>query len=247
MTEEEWFACERHWLLLVLHLQTECKLFRRKRGRRKMRLLACTCCRRAWRYFSNPLTQEALEVSERFADGLVNEELRRDAEGKATLAAHTFWEASEQMEGAEWRKTRQLHSAAAGVQQTLASGPLFETTWNAISSIANILGQYGDDTSSWDEKWLIEMVTLVRELFGNPFRPITINPNWLTHTVRNLAQVAYEERILPLGELDTARLAILADALEESGCDNEDVLGHLRSRSPHVRGCHVVDLILGRD
>jgi hypothetical protein len=49
-----------------------------------------------------------------------------------------------------------------------------------------------------------------------------------------------------VGTLDNTRLAVLADALEESGCTSEDVLGHLRGPGPHVRGCWVVDLCLGR-
>jgi predicted DNA-binding WGR domain protein len=62
-----------------------------------------------------------------------------------------------------------------------------------------------------------------------------------------LAQAAYEERIMPSGELDPARLAVLSDALEEAGCDNPDILAHLRSLGPHVRGCWVVDLLLGKE
>ena len=83
-------------------------------------------------------------------------------------------------------------------------------------------------------------------LFSNPFRPISIDPAWLTDTVTNLATVAYEERNLPSGELDPVRLAVLSDALEESGCNNADMLRHLRGPGPHVRGCWVVDLLLGK-
>jgi hypothetical protein len=88
---------------------------------------------------------------------------------------------------------------------------------------------------------------ILREIFNNPFRPITINPAWLTPTVNNLATVAYEEHALPSGELDTARLSVLADALEEAGCTDTDILGHLRSPGPHVRGCWAVDLLLGKE
>ncbi len=69
-------------------------------------------------------------------------------------------------------------------------------------------------------------------------------PAWLTPTVTSLAIAAYEERSLPSGELDTARLAILADALEDAECDNTDILTHLRGPGPHVRGCWPVDLCL---
>jgi hypothetical protein len=64
--------------------------------------------------------------------------------------------------------------------------------------------------------------------------------------VVRLAQAAYEERHLPAGTLDDGRLAVLADALEEAGCTDTDIVGHLRGPGPHVRGCWPVDLCLGK-
>jgi hypothetical protein len=71
--------------------------------------------------------------------------------------------------------------------------------------------------------------------------------NWHDGTVRRIAQAIYDERRLPAGTLDTGRLAILADALLDAGCDNEELLQHCRSAGPHVRGCWAVDLILGKE
>jgi hypothetical protein len=88
---------------------------------------------------------------------------------------------------------------------------------------------------------------LLRDIDGNPFRTVTVDPSLLTPTVLNLARAAYDDRLLPGGELDNARLAVLADALEEAGCSDGEVLGHLRGPGPHVRGCWVVDLISGRE
>jgi hypothetical protein len=65
--------------------------------------------------------------------------------------------------------------------------------------------------------------------------------------VVKLAQAAYDRRLLPSGELDRVRLAVLADALEVSGCMDADMLGHLREPGPHVRGCFAVDLLLGKE
>ncbi len=62
--------------------------------------------------------------------------------------------------------------------------------------------------------------------------------------VAALAQAAYDERSMPSGELDRHRLGILADALEDAGCANNEILAHLHSPGPHVRGCWVVDLIV---
>ena len=83
------------------------------------------------------------------------------------------------------------------------------------------------------------------ELFGSPFRPVTITPACLTMTILSLAQAAYEHRLLPSGELDLARLAVLADPLEEAGA-HADLVAHLRGPGPHVRGCWAVDLVLGK-
>jgi len=70
---------------------------------------------------------------------------------------------------------------------------------------------------------------------------------WNAGAVRRLAEAAYAERQLPAGALDPARLAVLADALEEAGCTDADILGHLRAAAPHARGCWAVDLLLGKE
>jgi hypothetical protein len=95
-----------------------------------------------------------------------------------------------------------------------------------------------------DEKSFQRM--FINDIVGNPFRPISIDPTWLTPTVLGLAQSAYDNRILTAGMLDPLRLHILADALEEAGCDNTDILAHCRQAGEHVRGCWLVDLLLGK-
>jgi hypothetical protein len=80
---------------------------------------------------------------------------------------------------------------------------------------------------------------LLRDIFGNPFRPVTLDPRWLTSSVLDLGRAIYDERAIE-------RMPILADALMDAGCDNEEVLNHCRGDGPHVRGCWVVDLILGK-
>jgi hypothetical protein len=80
---------------------------------------------------------------------------------------------------------------------------------------------------------------LLRDIFGNPFRPITPNPSWLTSTVVSLANGIYVEKAFD-------RMPILADALQDAGCDNEDILNHCRQPGEHVRGCFVVDSLLGK-
>jgi hypothetical protein len=84
---------------------------------------------------------------------------------------------------------------------------------------------------------------VLRDILGNPFRPLPkVNAAWLAWeggTVPKLAQAAYDERAFD-------RLHVLADALEEAGGTDADLLGHLRGPGPHVRGCWVVDLLLGK-
>ncbi len=91
---------------------------------------------------------------------------------------------------------------------------------------------------------------LVRESFRNPFRPVVLDSAWPTchdGIVPRLAQASYEHRTLPAGTLDNARLAVLADTLEEAGCDNTDILDHCRSGGEHVRGSWVLDALLGKE
>jgi hypothetical protein len=82
----------------------------------------------------------------------------------------------------------------------------------------------------------------LREVFGNPFRRVSLSPAWPAWeggTVVKLAQAIYEERVFD-------RLPVLADALEEAGCDNAELVRHCRQPGEHVRGCWVIDLLTGR-
>jgi hypothetical protein len=81
---------------------------------------------------------------------------------------------------------------------------------------------------------------LLRDIFGNPFRPAALDPAWRTPAVVRSARGIYDEQAFD-------RLPLLADALTEAGCDDPSILGHCRSAGPHVRGCWVVDLVLGRE
>ena len=85
-----------------------------------------------------------------------------------------------------------------------------------------------------------EQTRLLSDIFGNPFRPVTFSPDLRTSTVVALANQMYESR-------DFSAMPILADALQDAGCDNEDVLDHCRGAGPHVRGCWVVDMLLGKE
>jgi hypothetical protein len=92
-----------------------------------------------------------------------------------------------------------------------------------------------DDVPEW-----LRIADFARDIFGNPFRPVTFNPVWRTYTVLALANGIYTERAFD-------RMPMLADALEEAGCENVDILLHCREPGEHVRGCWVVDLVLGKE
>ena len=87
------------------------------------------------------------------------------------------------------------------------------------------------------------MIRLLREAFGNPFRPRRQDPAWLAWNdgaIRKMAQTIYDDRAFD-------RLPLLADALEDAGCTDADILSHCRTPGDHVRGCWVVDLVRSVD
>ena len=85
----------------------------------------------------------------------------------------------------------------------------------------------------------MEQCKLLRCIFGNPFRAVAFSAKWLTPTVTTLAQQMYES-------CDFSTMPILADALQDAGCGNEDILTHCLGPGPHVRACWVVDLVLAK-
>lgn len=99
---------------------------------------------------------------------------------------------------------------------------------------------YRDDDEATAEAEARAALPLARDIFGNPFRPVAFDPRWRTTDVLGIAQGVYEDRAFD-------RLPLLADALMDAGCDDEQVLSHCRSEGPHVRGCFVVDMVLGKD
>jgi hypothetical protein len=191
-----------------------------KASDRKLRLFACACCRRIWHLLNEERYRKAVDVAERFAD--------RQAGADELNSAQADTELVSCMEGSRW--------AAAW---SAACADAWDAAWESLREAAG----WGD--MSKDEQRAV--VPFLRDIIGNPFRPVTITPAGKTPQVVALAQAAYEERELPSGHLDPTRLAVLADALEEAGCDQAAILKHLRGPGPHVRGCWVVDLLLGKE
>lgn len=80
---------------------------------------------------------------------------------------------------------------------------------------------------------------LYRDIVGNPFRPVLFEPEWRTSTVVALARNMYDNR-------EFLAMPLLGDALQDASCENEDILNHCRSENAHVRGCWVVDVVMGK-
>jgi hypothetical protein len=204
-----------------------------KASDRKLRLFGVACCRRIWHLLTDERGRNAVEVAERFADAIATTAERR-------AAAVAAWQWLEETADADSAPYFAMQSAAdcTRINAYLAASEACANVQNAISTVAAYRRLYEDELS--------QLVVMLLDIIGNPFRPVLINPKCLTPTVTSLATAAYEERSLPSGELDTARLAVLADALEEAGCQDQSILDHLRSPGPHVRGCWPLELILGR-
>jgi len=138
-----------------------------------------------------------------------------------------------------WERLDERDRAAVGLNESLADE--FKPHHPAKSLIHPMHWRSGVQTAP---------ANLVREVFGNPFRPAKVDPSWLTWnggTVVKLAEAIYQERELPSGQFDLTRLAVLADALEDAGCTDRAILDHCRQPGEHVRGCWVVDLLLGKE
>jgi hypothetical protein len=234
MTEEDWWKCIDARAMLV------CGLLRT--SPRKLRLFAVACCRACPRLLSDPSHRRDIDLAERFADGAASQQ---------------------ELEAAHLR----VNSLAC----RLNVGDMTEADicqMADVTAVANVISPSGDPAS--DAVWQLrraghdvdrEMVAILHDVFGNPFRPVgfdppawfgpflakvgesahqmlgELNPAWRTPTVVALASQMYQSR-------DFSTMPILADALQETGCDNEDLLNHCHAPGPHVRGCWVVDWVL---
>ena len=108
---------------------------------------------------------------------------------------------------------------------------------------AQIISEAIDSDVEITEGWSFErdqQLLFLRDIFGNPFRSVEIDPRWRTSNVVDLSQAIYQEQAFE-------RMPILADALMDAGCDSEEMLNHCRGDGPHARGCWVVDLLLGKE
>jgi hypothetical protein len=228
MTESEWLEADNPEEMLKVLPK------RRKGAERKLRLFACACCRRVWHLLNDERSRRSVEVAERYADGEADlEELRAVNEQAAEARVHgvaTGWQA--------WNAST-VPSPGPVSESLGACLGFWAAHWASFTDPGGIAGP--------DRAERAAQADLLRDIAGNPFRrrrrPLRGFLSWNGGTIPRLARAAYDERSLPSGKLDGTRLAILADALEEAGCPDADLVAHLRAGGTHVRGCVAVDLL----
>jgi hypothetical protein len=230
--------------------------------RERLRLFACACCRRLW---------HLLDEDHRRAVALLEEHARSPSAGLLREVRMTLRASSKQIEK-DWHALNrydnvvlpevetqaQTHarywaSQAVGRSATRPSSAAqaygiacraagYHDLWQQIHDGRLQLRRVTYDSRVFSLAEAAVQADLLRDIIGDPYRRATASSSWLAWndgTVRKLAQSTDE------GAFD--RLPILADALEEAGCTDEEILAHCRGPGPHVKGCWVVDLLQGRN
>ena len=213
MTEEEW--------LTTRDDPRDMLEFVENASSRKWRLWLCGCARTVWHILAEA-GRAATETAERFADGVATAEELTDALRRAyALVSNTAGEPSPE-DRAIWDALSATYTDPARAFDC--------ALWNfTVFGRGEGCGEYG------------KYCDLVREMYGNPFRPVAFDPAWRTSDVMLLAKGIYAERAFD-------RMPILADALQDTGCDSDALLTHLRdANATHVRGCWALDLVLGKE
>jgi hypothetical protein len=216
MTESEWLACADPINML--------DAVRERVSRRKVALFACACYRRLWPWLTEECQSQVVALERHAAD-----------EQQPDLTDDAFGFAIEAAKAAGPPSIRGAFDAGCSVMfcgyfEILCTAMFEEDEETFEETIA--------DPSFWQEYQIHSR--LLRDILGNPFRPVAVEPRWLNWndgTVSQIAQAIYDERAFD-------RMPILADALEDAGCDNADILRHCREPGEHVRGCWVIDLLL---
>ncbi len=225
---------------MLEHLRTCTSLTTRRRGTRKLRLFACACARRSWDLIQSNEGREALVTAERYADGLAR---RSDLTSAFSALRRRTKPWKDWLDGIGFLTTDPSAFQAAASLIIFSTWPIKERARN-VANEAGLTGRAGMKAvlgAYWGHRrWLCDVF---RDIWGNPFRNVQLARAWLAWNngaVSRIARQIYDERRFE-------SLPILADALEDAGCANQDILSHCRSSVEHVRGCWVVDLLLGKN
>jgi hypothetical protein len=216
MTEAEWLTGgSADWMV-------ECSLIATKE--RKQRLFAVACCRRHARLLTEKAAK-AVDAAESYADDLIK--------FQQMILCHEAVE----VDGLEGH----YHDLAKAAKAASFGGANDADAWRTAGWVAEAFGTVTNYVLVPSETELAAQVALVRDIFGNPFRPVAFSPAWRTDTAVAIARQMYDSR-------DFGAMPILADALQDARCEDEHILSHCRdANATHVRGCWVVDLVLGKE
>jgi hypothetical protein len=215
MTDAEWSNCSEP--------DTPLLLLRGKLSDRKLRLFSCACCRRLWHLLDSQ-AQDLVDVYERHLDGLVTPSV-------LAIAKARHQESVGRMNASY---------IAANTVTAATAGAAWAAAWNVVGEARRALRHCSRRPDSHEPR---EQVTLFREIFGNPFRPVTFDPairEWNGGTAVALARMMHERQ-------DFNQAPLLADMLEDAGATAVQLLDHLRGAGEHVRGCFAVDLVMGKE
>jgi hypothetical protein len=236
VTEKRW-AVSTNPVSLLKHLTDSM-------SNRKRRLLCVACCSCVLHLLVHKQCRKALALAERFADGKATED-DLESEHECSEDVHSLADAAYQNVSTLDEKSNPFTRLSN--QERLAALDATEAVYGTVdpclgdsdSEEVGVIGVVSCVVAANRGK-LTKEVALIRDIFGNPFKPVVVERSWLTSDVVALARGIYAKKAFD-------RMPILADALQDAGCANEDVLSHCRDTSlTHVRGCWVVDLLLGK-
>jgi hypothetical protein len=214
---------------------------------RKLRLFGCACVRVHGTLLQEEGSRRAFFVAERHADGLASPEEVQQAHAAARSSLAVVRGA---WADPSWWRDRETSRKVCAVAEAvcLLTRPdliAWDATWSATQMIFQTM--LALDTPSARRAgvdWVNQTFSdLLRDVVGNPFQEVIIDPTWrMAHggRVGRVAEAIYEDRSFD-------ELPVLADALEEAGCADEVVLAHCRAAGDHGRGCWAVDALLGKN
>lgn len=253
MTESEWLQCADPTPML--------DTWGNRISERKLRLLACACCRRVWSMLPDEWSQRAIETVERWAVGTATEQDMLQAATAAAMAVHDSQALNEAPQLAAVRAAALPGFAVNGFEfpdEAAVRDELYRVPCLCGIAVANVAYDEFHRHHQGAADWSVvsrgadaafaqaakgeeaAQAGFLRDIVGNPVRQVVLDPRWLTSNVLDLARAIHQERAFEW-------LPILADALQDVGCEDADVVAHCRGPGPHVRGCWVVDLLLGKE
>jgi hypothetical protein len=206
MNEREWSTCSDPKVMLT---------FLREQGRltdRMARLFAVAACRQIWPLLKDERSRKAVEVAERYADGLTD---RSEIIAAAAAAGYAIVPAKPDA-GAVAALSASSVAPAPGSR--IQDGPYLTAVHTSVW-----VSRTGEPSASGAGQ-----AALLHDLFA-PFRTVGIEPTWRTPHILTLAHATYDARSLPSGHLNPSLLREVAAALEAAGCEDAELLGHLRS------------------